>query len=108
MKKEFIKAIIKKPGENATIRNIKNDLDTFQKIVCGDIEVINFIEETILFCNEEGKIHNLKPNIEMPYDVIVGNLIVVGCDNAGNELVFSDLTKDQIEQALKYLADNAM
>lgn len=85
-----IKAIIKRPDEEyGHITYISNTLHNLQNIVDGYIEVVNYKGITII-CNEEGKLRDLKPNIMLGRDILVGTIIVCGTD--GEE--FADIPID--------------
>lgn len=68
--------------------NSKDDnLKLLQDLVKGNIELVpNYYNNVIMYCNEEGKLLNLKPNFviyEKPYetreiDVIVGTIVMLG------------------------------
>lgn len=81
-----IKAIVKRVGEEyGHMTNVSNTLENLQKIVGGFIEVVPVATNTVIICNEEGKIRQLPTNIVLGsdgvvWDAICGDLIVVGID----------------------------
>lgn len=101
-----IKVIIKEPGKEPEVKLIANTLEAKQQIVGGYIQVVPFTtQEYILICNEEGKLEGLKPNIQIPGDIIVGTVIVV--KDCGEE--FGSVNKNAIpvlENLLKELSVN--
>ena len=86
-----IRAIIKRTDEEfGHVSNISTSLKNLQKIVDGPIEAIHITDDTVIICNEEGKIRQLSKNFfkgaDFPfYDVIVGDIVVVGVE--GEEFV---------------------
>ena len=86
-----IKAIVKRPDEAVGhMTNISNTLKNLQRIVEGPIETVKIADDCVLIVNEEGKLRGLEANFALGYDVIVGEVAVVGVD--GDE--FSDVPID--------------
>lgn len=106
---EKLRVVVKEPNEPAKVKQIEHDLDSYQNIVDGYIEVIDIPgpgdESISIILNEEGKLYNLQNNIKCPeyLDVLVGNLIFVGNDGEGD---FKDLTNDEIDYVLEYTRKN--
>lgn len=104
--KEKLKIVFKEVGKDPVIMEIDDTLEAKQKLVGGLIEVVPYKDNLILICNEEGKITNLKPNLQFDYDYIAGNCFVVGDDyeNSGfksiedNQIV--DIKKDLEERTI--------
>ena len=97
MIEQFIRSKLR-PGEDIKdpeVREIDDTLEAKQELVGGLIEVVPYKEGLLLVCNEEGKILNQKPNIDIGYDYIAGNCFVIGDDfeNSG----FKSVTEEQIE-----------
>lgn len=77
--KKKIRAIVKRPTEPiGHMITLDNTLETYQKIVGGNIETVTFLRGVRLICNEEGKLRGLPANIRMMGDVIAGACVVVG------------------------------
>ena len=73
-----IKVIIKKPEDQyGRLVEIENELRVFQDIVGGYIETTG-IDDLVIICNEEGKLKNLKYNIAVGMDFLVGTIIICG------------------------------
>lgn len=97
-----IRAIIKRPDEKVGhVCNISHTLENLQKTVEGYIEVIPIDDETVLICNEEGKLKGLADNFKMPYDTIVGTIIV--CNVEGED--FAGLPDGYIKTWKKLLQE---
>lgn len=95
----LIKVVIKRPGEEPKIEMVENELSELQRIVGGYIEAVTgFTSETIIVCNEEGKIQQLQSNFGYGTDVIVGTAIICGV----NEDDFDSLTDEQVDEVLNY------
>ncbi len=101
--KNLIKVIIVKPMKDPYTDYIKNDLETLQDIVGGDIEVVpNSNDNTLLICNEYGKIDGLPVNRALKYegkivDIVAGDFIIVG--DGGED--FSSLTDEQCKDYIE-------
>jgi hypothetical protein len=86
-----IKAIVKRPDEEyGHITYVSNTLQNLQNTVGGYIETIPLQCGCIAIVNEEGKIRGLEPNLRIPGDVLVGDIII--CGVSGEE--FSDVPID--------------
>ena len=103
MKKEKLKILLKKVGYEAEIKFIDNTLKAKQKLVGGLIEIIDFTDDTLIVCNEEGKLLDLPPNTIFDIDYIAGDYFVVGNDFENAD--FKSLTDEQIKTsaAISYL-----
>ena len=104
-KKDEIKVLYKRAGKKPIIKVIPDTLEAKQKLVGGLIEVIPYTDDTLLVCNEEGKILNLKNNVCFTYDYIAGDCFVIGDDykNAG----FRSLTNEEIIKAKEDLLNKS-
>lgn len=100
---EKIKVIIKRPDEDyGHMTWISNTLQNLQKTVEGPIQTVKITSDTIMICNEEGKLRGLEKNFIMGSvlpDVIVGTVIICGED--GDE--FGDIQMSM--KTWKYLLD---
>ena len=100
MSKKTITALMVEPNKHPEITQLATDLDSLQKAVSigadyqGLIELISLDENTLLLCNEEGKIIGLPGNRCLGRDVIAGVFYVVGNDRHGD---LASLTEEQIE-----------
>ncbi len=96
---------VNKPPKEITI---KNDLESMQCLVGGLIEVVNYKDDLLLICNEEGKINNSLPNLMFENDVIAGDCFFVKDTENGDfsSLVEEDIMKikkDISKRSIKYL-----
>lgn len=62
---------------------IDNTLETMQKIVGGYIETVTLSKDTVLICNEEGRLKGLQPSARILGEVYFGNVILAGYDEDG-------------------------
>lgn len=101
-----LKVVFKEVGKNPIEMEIEDTLEAKQKLVGGLIEVVQYKDDLLLICNEEGKISNLKPNLVFDYDYIVGDCFIIGDDyeNAG----FKSLTDDEVKSVIKDLKNRAI
>lgn len=88
-----MKIIVKEPCKKGEVIEVENNLETFQKIVGGYIEVYPIFEDMLIILNEEGKLKNLEPNLILKNDVIVGTVAIAG----RGEEDFISLTDEQID-----------
>lgn len=71
--------VVKKPGQLAEIRTIRNELDELQRLVGGYVEAVTIVpNRLVMLCNEEGKLLDLPKNVELEGDIIRGNVVFVG------------------------------
>lgn len=99
----MIKTLVKEPGRPPVIREVENELEPFQKIVGGYIEVLRMSLSggtLLLVCNEEGKLKGLAPNVLFGGDIIAGTVAVVRRD--GEE--FASLTEMDVAAVTAYLS----
>lgn len=107
MKKEnMLKIIYKKVNKAPKIMEIKNDLETKQKLVGGLIEVVPYMENVLIICNEEGKVLNKKANILLDYDYIAGDFLIVGDDIENAD--FKSLTDKEIKEVMNDLSKRSV
>ena len=96
-RKNEIKVLYKAVGKDPIVKVIPNTLEAKQKLVGGLIEVVPYDEETLLVCNDEGKIIGMKPNLCFDYDYIAGDCFLIGDDYENAD--FKSLTQEQINRA---------
>ena len=106
MKKKTIKILIKEPNKKACIKEVKNELKTFQEIVGGYIEAVGYpvglFDSVDLIVNEEGKLDGLKGNFFLPEyeDCVVGTAFAVGYTEDGD---WCDVPEHCIENITNYM-----
>ncbi len=106
MKKEKLKILLKKVGREPEIKFIDNTLKAKQKLVGGLIEVLDFEDDTLIICNEEGKLLNLPPNTIFDMDYIAGDYFVVGNDFENAD--FKSLTDEQIQNVTPIIKNKSI
>lgn len=101
-----LKIIYKEVGKDPVVLEIEDTLEAKQKLVGGLIEIVPYKDDLLLICNEEGKITNLKPNLQFDYDYIAGNCFIVGDDyeNSG----FKSIEENQIKDIKKDLEERTI
>ena len=82
---EKIKVIIKRPDEPiGHVTTINNPLERFQMTVNGYIEAVPLSRNSVIICNETGKIDKLEKNFKFgipPFnDIIYGTVIICGTE----------------------------
>ncbi len=101
-----MRIIYKEVGKDPVEKEIENELETMQKLVGGPIESTRYMGNLVIICNEEGKLKNLKPNIKLGYDCIVGNCFVVQIDLEISN--FKSINDNQIEYVIKDLKQRSV
>lgn len=96
-------------GGRVEVKEISGSLESLQDCVNGYIEPLCLDVDTILLCNEEGKINGSMPNRfaldknDNVIDLIYGDFVIVGVDGDG----FTGLTQKQIDEYLPKYDDVA-
>ena len=93
---EKIRVLVVEPMKEPKVEYIENTLDDMQRVVGGLIEEIDLDNNTVLVCNEEGKLMNLQANRRVGRDVIAGTFFIAGDDES------EDLVSLQKEIKIKY------
>lgn len=101
-----LRIVYKEVGEDPIVMEIEDTLEAKQKLVGGLIEVVPYKDDLLLICNEEGKITNLKPNLQFDYDYIAGNCFIIGDDYENGD--FKSVEESQIEDIKKDLEDRTI
>lgn len=95
------------PGRKPEVTEIDNTLEEIQDIVGGYFECVpTSLDNVLILCNEDGKnlglpANRITRNVFGAYDLIVGNMLIVGVDGED----FCDLTVDQIAYILDQISD---
>lgn len=92
---EKIRVLVVEPMKEPKVEYIENTLDGMQRVVGGLIEEIDLNDNTVLICNEEGKLMNLQANRRVGRDVIAGTFFIAG-DDGSEDLV--SLTDKQVNE----------
>lgn len=92
---EKIRVLVVEPMKEPKVEYIENTLDGMQRVVGGLIEEIDLNDNTVLVCNEEGKLMNLQANRRVGRDVIAGTFFIAG-DDGSEDLV--SLTDEQVNE----------
>lgn len=104
-----ITAVVKRPYEKPETVEIENTLEALQDIVGGLITSADLpnIYDVWGFCNDEGLLMGLEPNIFRPEygDGIVGPIVFVGGGDDGESI---SLTPEQIKRVTQYLEENSV
>lgn len=94
-----------KTGKKPECMTIDNDLSAMQKAVGGYIEMFPLDDDTVLICNEEGKINGLPLNRAVydehhrMIDIIAGDFFI--CNAPPDREDFTSLTEKQLEKYTK-------
>lgn len=80
-------------GKAPEEKEIGSDLGSLQAEVGGLIECVYMDNDTILVCNEEGKLNGMEMNRRLGNDIICGPFFIVGDNGEGD---FASLTDKQV------------
>lgn len=97
-----MKVYYKRVGRKAIEIEIEDKLEILQTLVEGLIEVIELTPGIDMICNEEGKLIGLEENINLDYDIIVGDVIICSHDNEGNFVGLTEEQKKIVDRELEY------
>jgi len=100
MSEDLIKVVVIEPMEQPVLKEVKNELKTFQNIVGGLIEHVGFEfkgKNIDLICNEEGKLLELPYNRSIYSDYVAGTFFITASDKEGN---FISLEQEQIHEIM--------
>ena len=104
MKKSEINILLKRPESNTWEPiKVKNELETFQKLVGGYIEIVNIGHHVVVVCDEEGRIKG-KPFCATINDIdFVGTVLMVGTNKYEFDDIPASLVADGfLKGAVKY------
>ena len=94
--KRKITIAVKDPGEPWEKRVVEDELPVYQQIVGGYIEGAYTTSFGVhVFCNEEGRLNNMKKNVVTPDGVIFGPVFAVRDNDEGE---FESLTKEDLKK----------
>jgi hypothetical protein len=85
----------------------RGELDALKEIVGGYIELVPWIEDFTVWCNEEGKVDGLPINYRadyifgIPEDTLVGNIVVLGSESEDGST--TSLEAGEVDSLLKRL-----
>ncbi|OQB11475.1 MAG: hypothetical protein BWY15_02457 [Firmicutes bacterium ADurb.Bin193] len=88
-----IKVVLVEAGKPPYVKTIGNSIESMQKAVGGDIQMLGLSVGETLVCNDEGKLLGLAGNRRIGDDIIAGTFFITG-DNEDGELV--SLNDEQI------------
>lgn len=81
------------PGKAPITINIENSLESLQGQVGGYIETVTIATDTVIICDEEGKLKGKPYNFRLCGMDFVGIVLIAGCD----EDEFCDLSQENNE-----------
>jgi hypothetical protein len=100
---DMIKVVYKEPGRPAFDTEIPNHYKELSKAVKGLLETVYNGDNTLIVCNEEGKLIGMKGNIHLDNgtSIIAGPFFVCGDDGED----FRSLTEEEMEKYLNKYAE---
>ena len=100
---DLLRIVMVEPHREPYVSYIQNSLEASQKAVGGYIEHVYNPDNTILVCNEEGKINGLKGNRRITGDVIAGDFFIVGDDEENG--TYRSLTDEECDRYMERFAE---
>ena len=99
---DMIKVVYKEPGRPAFETEIPNHYKYLSNAVKGLLETVYNGDDTLIVCNEEGKLIGMKGNIHLDNgtSIIAGPFFVCGDDGED----FRSLTEDEVDKYLNKYA----
>lgn len=101
MKETEIRVVIKEVNKAPRVETIENTLKALQTVCGGYIQMVPYIGDISIVCNEEGKIHGMPPNFMWRRDVIVGNTLFSACNDDGEQRSLTDFEADYVIKAFE-------
>ena len=103
--KKMITVLIKEPYKEPYVKEIVDDLKSFQEIVGGHIECVEMpgVKNVDIYVNDEGKLDKLAGNFWLPEseDCVCGTCYMVGYEPETGDNI--SITENQIKKCLKYI-----
>lgn len=99
-----VKAGLPPVFEQFEVKSEQDSYNIIKNAVGGYIEALRLSDTCTLWVNEEGKIHDLKPNFQLldragtPQDYVCGNVIFTGVDNNGETVGLTEEDMKLIEK----------
>ena len=97
---DLLKIVYFEPNRPPFISEVGNDLKSLQRAVEGHMETVYMGDNTVLICNEEGKVKGMDCNRRVGDDVIVGPFFIVGEDGED----FRSLTDEEAQRYMERFA----
>ena len=74
------------------MRTVRNELQSLQQLVGGDIETVTVSTDLVIICNEEGRLRNLPYNMTLFGIDFLGTIVFAGAK--GDE--FADVPESDV------------
>ena len=104
-KEKEIKCLYVRPMKEPMVMTLKNQLEVFQTMVNGYIEILPLTDNVAIICNADGKIERLTLNRAIRdkdgeiFEIIAGAFLIVGDDLESGE--FKSLSEDDLKAYYK-------
>lgn len=96
-----IRVIVKPVGLKAHVEYVENELKAFQSLVGGFIEAVTIAEDTVILCDEDGRLKGKPYNCEVAGINFVGDIALVGVSGeefTGTAVKLEDANKHIFEE----------
>lgn len=100
-----ISVYVKDPGKKLEERQLKNELDSLQRMVGGYIEVVTLTNGIVVICDEEGRLKGRPHSAYLDGVDFCGTIILAGTD--GEEFSDCPLSMEEILKTYPYLGSDA-
>lgn len=96
---DLLRVLYVEPHKRPVITEMARGLDAIQRAVKGYYEQVYLDKDTVLLCNEEGKLNGMEGNRRYNdgKSIIAGPFVVIGC----GEEEYASLTDEQIEKYMQ-------
>lgn len=91
---DLIRALYVEPGKSPVVVDVQNELRSLQHAVQGLIELVSLDRETLLICNQEGKLHGMQGNRRLENGTVIAGPFLIVRDGGSD---FASLTDHQTE-----------
>ena len=93
-KKQMIKVIRKKPGQDPEEITIEKSIEAFEAEVGGKVKSVGYFREAQFLCREDGALLGLKPNFYFAGSKFYGTVLLVGITRNGTDFVDVQITAE--------------
>ena len=102
---DWISVYVKDPGKKLEERQLKNELDSLQRMVGGYIEVVTLTNGIVVICDEEGRLKGRPHSAYLDGVDFCGRIILAGSE--GEEFSDCPLSMEEVIRQYPYLASES-
>jgi len=102
---DWISVYVKDPGKKLEERQLKNELDSLQRMVGGYIEAVTLTNGIVVICDEEGRVKGRPHSAYLDGVDFCGRIILAGSE--GEEFSDCPLSMEEVIRQYPYLASES-